>query len=149
MNEAFRQLEELGAEIIPIDLPVIDQALNALKSIAQSEVVSVHTPLLKKYKHVYGDDLKYRFDFGSEVSAATYIEAQRIRDVFVRETIKQMAGIDALIGPTNVQPPFKRDTMVPEMAISNMFTFGKTPLANILGFPSLSVACGFTENIFR
>ena len=113
IDEAFRQLEELGAEIIPIDLPVIDQALNALKSIAQSEVVSVHTPLLKKYRHVYGNDLKYRFDFGSEVSAATYIEAQRIRDVFVRETIKQMAGIDALVGPTNVQPPFKRDTMVP------------------------------------
>ena len=49
------------------------------------------------------------------------------------------------MGPTNVQPPFERDTMVPEMAISNMFTLGKTPLANILGFPSLSVACGFTE----
>lgn len=145
IEQAFRQLESLGAEIVPIDLPGIDQALNALKSIAQAEVVSVHEPFLKQFGHIYGDDLKYRFDFGSEVSATTYIRAQRIRDMFVRETIKQMTGIDALVGPTNVQPPFEIGTMVPEMAISNMFTLGKTPLANILGFPALSVACRFTE----
>lgn len=146
--EAFRQLESLGAEIVPIDLPGIDEALNALKTIAQSEVVSVHEPLLKKYGHLYGDDLKYRFEFGSDISATAYLRAQRIRDQFVRETIQQMQGIDALVGPTNVQPPFEIGTMVPSMAISNMFTLGKTPLANILGFPSLSVACGFTaENL--
>lgn len=145
IDEAFRQLEVLGAEIVPIDLPGIDDALNALKAIAQSEVLSVHEPLLKKYGHLYGDDLKYRFEFGSDVSATAYIRAQRRRDQFVRETIKQMDGIDALVGPTNVKPPFEIGTMVPEMAISNMFTLGKTPLANILGFPSLSVACGFTS----
>ena len=148
IGEAFRQLEWLGAEIVPIDLPGIDEALNALKAIAQSEVLSVHELLLKKYGHLYGDDLKYRFEFGSDISATAYIRAQRRRDQFVRETIKQMNGIDALVGPTNVKPPFEIGTMVPEMAISNMFTLGKTPLANILGFPSLSVACGFTsENL--
>lgn len=145
IEKAFRDLESLGADIVPIDLPGIEHALNALKSIAQAEVVSVHAPLLKKYGHLYGDDLKYRFEFGSEVSAGTYIQAQRIRDQFVRDTIAQMSGVDALIGPTNVQPPFEIGTMVPEMAISNMFTLGKTPLANILGFPALSVPCGFTE----
>jgi aspartyl-tRNA(Asn)/glutamyl-tRNA(Gln) amidotransferase subunit A len=55
-----------------------------------------------------------------------------------------MEEIDVLVGPTNVQSPFEIGTMVPEQAISNMFTLGKTPLANILGFPALSVACGFT-----
>jgi aspartyl-tRNA(Asn)/glutamyl-tRNA(Gln) amidotransferase subunit A len=148
IEQAFRQLEALGAEIVPIDLPGIEQALDALKAIAQSEVVTFHKPLLKKYGHLYGDDLKYRFEFGSEVSATTYIQAQRRRNQFVRDTLKQMIGLDALIGPTNVQPPFEIGTMVPEMAISNMFTLGKTPLANILGFPALSVPCGFTaENL--
>ena len=80
IDQAFHQLESLGAEIVTIDLPGIDQALNALKSIAQSEVVSVHEPFLKEYGHLYGDDLKYRFEFGSEVSASTYIQAQRIRE---------------------------------------------------------------------
>lgn len=146
IEQAFRQLETLGAEIVPIHLPGIDEALNALKTIAQSEVVSVHKPLLKKFGHLYGDDLKYRFDFGADISATDYLRAQRRRDQFVRDTIKQMQGIDALVGPTNVQPPFEIGTMVPSMAISNMFTLGKTPLANILGFPALSAACGFTSD---
>ncbi|WP_259455822.1 amidase family protein [Bacillus sp. PK3_68] len=73
------------------------------------------------------------------------MNAQRIRKQFARKTVEQMQGIDALVGPTNVKPPFEIGTMVPEQAISNMFTLGKTPLANILGFPALSVACGFIE----
>jgi aspartyl-tRNA(Asn)/glutamyl-tRNA(Gln) amidotransferase subunit A len=145
IEQAFNQLKALGAEIIPIDLPGINEALDGLKTIAQSEVVSFHDPLLKKHGDLYGDDLKFRFQFGRDISATAYINAQRIRKQFVGSTIRQMDGIDALIGPTNVQPPFEIGTMVPEQAISNMFTLGKTPLANILGFPALSVACGFTE----
>lgn len=125
IEQAFDQLEALGAEIVPIHLPGIEEALNALKCIAQSEVVSFHQPLLRRHGDLYGNDLKYRFQFGREVSATSYINAHRIRNQFVKETIKQMKDIDALIGPTNIQRPFKIGTMVPEQAISNMFTLGK------------------------
>src|SRR5699024_8388956 len=94
----------------------------------------------------YGDDLAYRFNYGQEVSTEAYINAQRMRTLIIETTIEQMENVDALIGPTNVQLPFERDTMIPEMAISNMFTLGKTPLANILGFPALSIPCGYTKN---
>lgn len=146
LMKAFRKLEALGAEIISIDLPFIDDALEALKIIAQSEVFSYHEPLLKRFEDAYGADLKYRFQFGKDISANAYIRAQRIRNRFISTTIKQMSEIDALIGPTNVQPPFNIGTMVPEQAISNMFTLGKTPLANILGFPAISIPCGFTTD---
>lgn len=146
IEKAFQQLEKLGAKIVPIELPFIDEALDALRKIAQSEVITFHEPLLKQYEDIYGDDLKYRFQFGSNISAKDYLNAQRIRNLFIQKTLKQMTEIDALIGPTNVQEPFHIGTMVPEQAISNMFTLGKTPLANVLGFPALSVACGFTKN---
>ncbi|WP_313428215.1 amidase [Siminovitchia terrae] len=148
IEKAFQQWESLGAEIIPIELPFIDSALEGLKTIAQSEVVAYHEPLLKKHGDLYGDDLKYRFQYGRDISATAYISAQRVRKKFIQSTLTQMKGIDALIGPTNVQPPFEIGTMVPEQAISNMFVLGKTPLANILGFPALSVACGFTKDHF-
>ncbi|PIC99042.1 amidase [Sporosarcina sp. P29] len=146
IEQAFDQLKFLGAEIVPIDLPGINDALNGLKTIAQSEVLSFHDPLLKRHGDLYGNDLKYRFQFGQNISATDYINAQRTRKRFVQNTMRQMSGIDGLIGPTNVQSPFEIGTMVPEQAISNMFTLGKTPLANILGFPALSVACGFTKS---
>jgi len=145
IERAFKQFEALGAKIIPIDLPDIDKALEGLRAIAQSEVVAYHEPFLEKYGEQYGDDLKYRFQYGRDVSATVYINAQRMRKRFIESTLDQLKGLDALIGPTNVQPPFEIGTMVPEQAISNMFVLGKTPLANILGFPALSVACGFTK----
>ncbi|WP_026564164.1 amidase [Bacillus sp. UNC41MFS5] len=144
IQQAFQRLTDLGAEIVSIKLSGIERALDALKTIAQAEVVSFHEPLLKRFGDLYGDDLKYRFQFGRSISATDYINAQRTRRQFITETLKQMKELDALVGPTNVQPPFEIGTMVPEQAISNMFTLGKTPLANILGFPALSVACGFT-----
>ncbi|WP_240375959.1 amidase [Bacillus piscicola] len=146
VEKAFSRLSELGAEIVPIELPMIDEALDALKVIAQSEVMAFHQPLLKKYEAIYGDDLKYRFQFGSDIAATDYIHAQRVRNQFIKQTLEQMTSYDALVGPTNVQEPFEIGTMVPKQAISNMFTLGKTPLANILGFPALSVACGFTDH---
>ena len=144
IKQAFQRLTDLGAEIVSIKLPGIERALDALKTIAQAEVVSFHEPLLKRFGDLYGDDLKYRFQFGRSISATDYINAQRTRRQFITETLKQMKELDALVGPTNVQQPFEIGTMVPEQAISNMFTLGKTPLANILGFPALSVSCGFT-----
>lgn len=146
IEKAFNQLELLGAEIVPIDLPGIQEALEGLKVIAQTEVLSFHNPILKNHSQLYGDDLKFRFKYGQDQLASAYLTAQRTRNEFIGRTLEQMKGIDALIGPTNVQPPFDIGTMVPEQAISNMFTLGKTPLANILGFPALSVACGFTED---
>ncbi|MFD1708947.1 amidase [Siminovitchia sediminis] len=145
IERAFKQFEILGAEIIPVDLPGIDKALEGLRTIAQSEVVAYHEPFLEKYSDQYGDDLQYRFRYGRGVSATDYIRAQRIRKRFIQSTMDQLKGVDALIGPTNVQIPFEIGTMVPEQAISNMFVLGKTPLANILGFPALTVACGFTK----
>lgn len=145
MLKAFERFEQYGAKVVDIDLPYLEEGLQALRTIAQSEVYAFHKPILDKYAADYGDDLAYRFNYGQDVTTEQYIDAQRTRKLFVEKTIEQMKGIDALIGPTNVKPPFERNTMVPEMAISNMFTLGKTPLANILGFPSLAFACGFTE----
>lgn len=144
IKKAFEELRELGAEIVPIELKGINQALDALKTIAQSEAMAYHEPLLDKFPNSYGEDLKYRFQFGNNVSATDYINAHRTRNRFIKATMEQMENIDALIGPTNVQEPYEIGTTTPKKAISNMFDLGKTPLANILGFPSVSVPCGFT-----
>lgn len=142
ITRAIERLRELGAQIIEIELKNLSMALNSLKVIAQSEVVSFHQPLLNQYGHLYGDDLKYRFKFGKAISAVDYINAQRLRNLFIEQTLESLQNVDVLIGPTNSQPPFDIGSVLPEEAINNMFSLGKTPLANILGFPALTVPCG-------
>lgn len=145
MTKVIERFEELGAEIVDVKLKHINEALNALKVIAQSEGLSFHEPLLEKYGHLYGHDVLHRFNFGKNISAIAYIQAQRKRKQFIQETLKAMDTIDVLIAPTNSRAPFDIGSVPPEEAINNMFTLGKTPLANILGFPSLSIPCGIVE----
>lgn len=146
MQKAIQQLSQLGAEIVPIELEWLDEGLNALRVIAQSEGLAFHQPILEKYSQEYGEDVQFRFQYGKTVSAAQYLNAQRIRKSFVQKTLETMKRVDVLIGPTNSKAPYMIGTVPPKEAINNMFTLGKTPLANILGFPALTVPCGFIQN---
>jgi aspartyl-tRNA(Asn)/glutamyl-tRNA(Gln) amidotransferase subunit A len=143
VEKAIDHLRQLGAEVSEIELPGLADALNAQKLIAQSEVVAFHQPILRKYAHWYGEDLQFRFNFGKNVSAVEYINAQRTRRKFISRTLEVLAPFDALVAPTNSRPPFEIGTVPPEEAINNMFRLAKSPAANILGFPSLTVPCGF------
>lgn len=145
INGAVEHLKGLGAEIVFLELPGLDAALQSLKVIAQAEVYAVHEPLLEKFSDLYGEDVKFRFRFGRQLTASAYLNAQRIRRRFIAQASEALAGVDALVGPTNVRQPYTIGTVPPEEAINNMFTLGKTPLANILGFPALTIPCGFTS----
>jgi aspartyl-tRNA(Asn)/glutamyl-tRNA(Gln) amidotransferase subunit A len=48
-----------------------------------------------------------------------------------------------LVSPMNHNPPFPIGSVSPEQSIHNMFRLAKAPLANLLGFPALSIPCGF------
>lgn len=148
VNAAINEMKALGAEVIELELEGLQEVLHSQKIIAQSEVASFHEPLLKNFKHLYGEDLQFRFQFGSTISATEYIHAQRIRNLFIQQLTAKMneLKIDAVIAPTNARPPYKIGTIPPEEAINNMFELGRTPFANITGFPSLTIPAGFLSN---
>ncbi|WP_240417236.1 amidase [Paenibacillus periandrae] len=145
LNRALERFRELGAEIIEIELPGLDQAQQALRVIAQSEGNSFHKPIYSLHPEWYGEDVQYRLQFGQQVSAEQYLQAQKTRNVFIRQVLGQMQGIDALVSPMNHNPPFAIGSVVPADAINNMFRLAKAPLANLLGFPAVSVPCGFMQ----
>ncbi|WP_102346647.1 amidase [Bacillus sp. Marseille-P3661] len=147
VQKAIADLKALGADVLELELDGLGDVLQSLRVIAQSEVVAFHEPLLKKYKHLYGEDLQFRFNFGKSISATDYINAQRTRNVFIQHLTEKMAayGVDAIVAPTNVKPPISIGSVPPEEAINNMFTMGRTPFANIVGFPALTVPCGFVS----
>ncbi|WP_289135806.1 amidase [uncultured Brevibacillus sp.] len=143
VEKAMRDMQALGAEIVEIELPGLDEALQALKMIAQSEVLTFHEPILNKYKDWYGEDLKYRFSFGQSISAVQYLNAQRTRSKFSQELREKLKGFDGLLAPANAKRPFLIGTVPPDQAIDNMFTLGRTPFGNITGLPALTLPCGF------
>lgn len=143
IEQAITDIQAQGAEIIEIQFEGLSDALQALKLIAQSEVLAFHEPILKKHQHLYGEDLQYRFNFGQSISAVQYLSAQRIRSKFIEEVKKKLSGFDALLAPANAKRPFPIGTVPPDQAISNMFNLGRTPFGNIVGFPAMTIPCGF------
>ncbi len=148
VNQALNQLQALGAEVVELVLPGIADALWAQKAIAQAEGYTFHQPMLDKRADLYSDDVKFRLQFGKNVSAADYLNAQRIRKAFIRQTLGQMAAgqVDLLVSPMNHNPPFDIGSVTPEEAINNMFRLAKAPLVSMLGFPALALPCGFTQD---
>ncbi|MDT3425843.1 aspartyl-tRNA(Asn)/glutamyl-tRNA(Gln) amidotransferase subunit A [Paenibacillus forsythiae] len=145
VEQALNRLAILGAEIAEINIPGLTDAQWAARIIAQSEGYAFHKPMLEKLPHLYSDDVKFRLNFGKQVAAEEYIRAQRIRNKFIGDTLTAMEGMDMLAAPMNHNPPFNINSVTPEEAINNMFRLAKAPLANLLGFPALSVPCGFTS----
>jgi aspartyl-tRNA(Asn)/glutamyl-tRNA(Gln) amidotransferase subunit A len=145
LNQALSRFKEIGAEIIEIQLPGLEQAQHALRVIAQSEGYSFHRPIFSKHPEWYGEDVKYRLQFGQQVTAEQYLQAHKTRNWFIREVLNRMEGVDILVSPMNHNPPFAIDSVAPEQAINNMFRLAKAPLTNLLGFPAVSVPCGYMQ----
>lgn len=139
VNKAIARLKHGGAEIVEIHIPGLDTAEQALRRIAQAEGYAFHKPIYTARPDLYGEDIRYRLQFGSGVTADQYITALRTRRLFVDNTLKAMRGIDALVAPMNYNPPFESGSVTPERAINNMFDLTKAPLVNLLGFPAVTV----------
>ncbi|WP_232699293.1 amidase [Brevibacillus daliensis] len=146
LEEAMSCLEKLGARLVFIELPFLDEAGWAQKIIGQSEGYSFHEPFLRDFKDLYGPDVLYRLNFGSNVTASEYLKAQRIRHQFIQSTLAEMKEVDLLLSPMNHSYAFEIGSVSPEQSISNMFRLAKAPLISLLGFPALALQSGFTHD---
>jgi aspartyl-tRNA(Asn)/glutamyl-tRNA(Gln) amidotransferase subunit A len=145
VHEAILQLHALGAEIVRIRLDHLTEALTAQRTISMAEGFTFHEAMFAKSPEIYGEDLRVRFQKGKSISASSYLHAQQMRKKMIHHVLEQMHTCDMLVAPTNAMPPFEIGTMTPENTVHNIFRLGKTPLGNLLGFPALTVPCGFTS----
>lgn len=151
LEEVKSVFKRLGAEIVTVPLEEIDLALQCQRIISKAEAYSNHSARFTQNAALFGEDVQYRLAQGKEVKAHEYIQARAFQERFrghVAETMK-LQGCDALISATNAIAPFEIDMeRDAEQSINNIFTLGKTPLGNFLGFPVISVPCGLIEDTY-
>ncbi len=163
--EAIKFFEKNGAEIVPIKLPALKQALPVYYIIACAEASSnlgrydgiryghrttsyesIDDMIYKTRSEGFGDEVKRRIMLGTYVLSSGYYDAYYkkacvIREEIIREFDEIFSKCDALIAPnapTTATPLNYKGTSSVEMYQSDICT---VPI-NIAGIPSISIPCG-------
>ena len=161
--------KKLGAEIINVEMPMLDYAIAAYYIIATAEASSnlarydgIHyghrTESPQDYVEVYsksraegfGEEVKRRIMLGTYVLSSGYYDAYYLKALKVRNLIradfeKAFEKADCIMMPTSPVTAFKIGEKMfdpLQMYLADIYTIG----ANLAGVPGISIPCGFDRN---
>ena len=148
VRTAVQTAAALGATIVDVRVPDID-ALNVVgRVLLLSEAVSVLRPHLGR-RADFGTDVLALLDQGRLIPAADYLDAQRLRRIFIHEFSKLWTQADCVFTPaTPIAAPKIGQTTVQIGAATDDTRLATTRFArgiNVLGVPALAMPCGFTQ----
>lgn len=152
VRKAISVLGDLGAKLIPITVPDIEEFNTVARVILLAEATSVHEKRLRERRGDFGADVRALFDQGRFLRAADYLNAQRRRRALLDGFNELLSQVDAIVTPTIPVPPAKigQDTLVVAGVEHNvrLATTRIVRALNLTGLPLLSVPCGLTsENL--
>jgi aspartyl-tRNA(Asn)/glutamyl-tRNA(Gln) amidotransferase subunit A len=149
--KAIRNLEELGATVSDVSWPMVHQVAAIASTIQMAEATAYHQKLIEERGPEIWHPVRLRLEAGFFIPAVDYIQAQRARSLFVRQSLDLMKNVDLLAGPTLPVVAFKIGTN--EMNVGNqrmkaipLLTQYTRPF-NLNGFPAISVPCGFSKDL--
>lgn len=148
---ALHEAQISGAEIIEIDLGDISQFYYAWLAIHVAEPSAVHQQRLRENPGAFGTDVRALLQAGEFILATDYIQAQRYRSHLRARFLAAFEGIDAFLTPTAAAPAALLGASPADFAKGLVNPTGElnffTGLPSILGFPALSVPCGFADGV--
>jgi aspartyl-tRNA(Asn)/glutamyl-tRNA(Gln) amidotransferase subunit A len=169
VDAAISRITELGAKIVPVDLPHTRYALPTYYITAPAEAsanlarydgvkygLAVEAPSLREtYERTrdegFGPEVKRRIMLGTYALSsgyydAYYLKAQKVRTLIKRDFDEAWAKVDAIVAPTSptVAFPLGARTDDPyQMYLADVFTIP----ANMAGIPGVAVPCGFSDGL--
>jgi aspartyl-tRNA(Asn)/glutamyl-tRNA(Gln) amidotransferase subunit A len=143
VETAAGKLAALGAEVREVRLPSLHEYSACCRTIIASEAYAIHRRFLQERPGDYGALARQRILAGAGIAAADYIDALRTRTRLVTATETAMAGLDALMTVSSLDPPPRLDD-----AEENARVYprqARQPF-NVTGQPALAMPAGFTSN---
>ena len=139
---ALTELERLGAEVAPVEMPEADHLEVVGATLLQTEAYAYHRENFIKSPELYGRNFYERVRPAALLSSADYIDVLRGRARIKRAFGQLMQRIDLLALPTFPYPArtFEEDLNTPAWARTSF-----TRPFNITGMPAISLPCGFSS----
>jgi aspartyl-tRNA(Asn)/glutamyl-tRNA(Gln) amidotransferase subunit A len=149
-TRAVKVLESLGAKILEVTLPNLEDAWSTAQALINGEANVWHEPYLQTQAEDYAPQVRKFLERGKSTLATDYVRAQRTKAQLCRDMLAVFAGIDALLTPGElIPPPFHeaRSATINGQEVSLMAALiSATCPFNLTGQPALTVPCGFTNS---
>jgi aspartyl-tRNA(Asn)/glutamyl-tRNA(Gln) amidotransferase subunit A len=149
VRKAVQTAAAFGARIVDIKVPDID-ALNVVgRMLLLAEATSVHRDNLLHRRADIGADVVTLLDQGRLIRGSDYVDAQRLRRIYIREFSKLWTQVDCIFTPTTPTPAPKIGQATMQVGAQQedvrLATTRLMRAINVLGIPALSIPCGFTK----
>lgn len=164
VNSALLELQKAGASVEEINMPILNQALNAYYIISSAEAssnlarydgirygysyedASTIEQLYQNTRNIaFGSEVKRRILLGTFVLSNEnyydyYLKALSVKNIIKNELNRAFEKYDVIISPTTPQTAFKftKEQNPVENYKGDCFTV----IANLAGLPAISVPCG-------
>jgi amidase len=143
-----RVLETLGAEVVEVQLPNLDEFLQAWITLCSAEAVLAHNTTYPSNRDNYGPWFREWLDLSASVTGADYARANNLRAACNGLLKEVFENIDVLACPSMPGPPM---LVTPEALYGPMGEFDPSVLRftapfDFNGAPTLSVPCGYNDD---
>lgn len=145
VDAMLRKAESLGAQVIPIRVPDVD-GLNAVARVILLAEAPAALGAYVDQREMFGSDVLALLDQGRLLAATDYVNAQRLRAIYLRDYNKLWSQVDCWVSPTTPTPaPKIGQTTLTIGGIEEDVRLATTRFMrgiNALGYPALSLPCG-------
>ncbi len=148
--DATQVLENLGAEVEEVSLPLAPFAGVATRTISSVERTSLRPEWLRERPQDFHHNTRVAFMAGELIPSQTYYKAQKLRAMVRQQTLEALDRYDVLAMPVGSEPATVMDL---RPGIRSKDQAGRAlkegayrGLFSIVGGPALSVCCGFTSD---
>jgi aspartyl-tRNA(Asn)/glutamyl-tRNA(Gln) amidotransferase subunit A len=147
--DAAKILEDLGAKVELISIPLAPIAGVASRIISAVERSSIHPEWLREKFEDFHHNTRVAFTTGELIPSQVYYKAQKIRSLVRKQALDALDKYDVLAMPgasepatvMNLEPGIKSK----ESAIQALTEASYRGFFSLVSGPALSVGCGFTK----
>lgn len=144
---ALDVLRGIGAEVVPISCPWIEEGAKAAMTLLTADAVLPHRESMVSRRSDYGIDVITRLENGLKIAPQDLAQALRIRQWTQRRFAELFGQVDLFLTPMSGTTAPRIDQVVAEIRATGLYYAPAitlfTRVYNLAGLPALALPCGF------
>jgi len=131
-----------GADVVEIDVPGADEAVETTTGMIRAEAYAIHRERLETEPERFGEDVRRRLALGASISGSDYALHREHARAWTRSVKRTFEQVDLILTPsTGTTAPAAGSEMIETTQRLVRLTYGWS----LAGLPALSVPCGLSD----